>query len=90
MIPVGQLHLAAALMALAAGGLMLRRPKGTRSHRRSGWLYVASMLTLNGTALLIYRLTGRFGPFHIAALVSLGQPCDTACRHHPGRAAASR
>ena len=71
MTPVGQLHLATALMALTAGGGMLWRPKGTASHRRIGWLYVASMLTMNGTALLIYRLTGRFGPFHIAALVSL-------------------
>jgi hypothetical protein len=30
------------------------------------------MLVMNGTALLIYRLTGTFGPFHVAALVSLG------------------
>ena len=50
---------------------MLWQPKGTASHRRIGWVYVASMLTMNGTALLIYRLTGRFGPFHMAALVSL-------------------
>lgn len=71
MSPVGQLHLATALMALASGGWMLWRPKGTPSHRRIGWLYVASMLALNGAALFIYRLTGRFGPFHIAALVSL-------------------
>lgn len=71
MSALGQLHLATAFMALTTGGCMLWRPKGTPGHRRIGWLYVASMLTLNGTALLIYRLTGRFGPFHIAALVSL-------------------
>ena len=71
MTSLGRLHLATALVALVSGGWMLWRPKGTPSHRRIGWLYVASMLTLNGTALLIYRLTGRFGPFHIAALISL-------------------
>ena len=71
MAALGQLHLGAALTALVSGGWMLWRPKGTPSHRRVGWLYVASMLMLNGTALLIYRLTGRFGPFHVAALVSL-------------------
>ena len=71
MSQVGQLHLATALVALAAGGWMLWQPKGTASHRRIGWIYVASMMTMNGTALLIYRLTGRFGPFHVAALLSL-------------------
>ena len=68
---LGQLHLASALAALAAGAWVLLRPKGTALHRRVGWVYAASMLLLNATALLIYRLTGTFGPFHVAALVSL-------------------
>ncbi|HEX8907033.1 MAG TPA: DUF2306 domain-containing protein [Longimicrobiaceae bacterium] len=71
MSPLGWLHLAAALAALAAGAWVLLRPKGTALHRRVGWAYAASMLLLNGTALLIYRLTRVFGPFHVAALVSL-------------------
>jgi uncharacterized membrane protein len=71
MSPLGRLHLAAALAALAAGAWVLLRPKGTAAHRRAGWAYVASMLLLNATALLIYRLTRTFGPFHVAALVSL-------------------
>jgi uncharacterized membrane protein len=50
---------------------VLLRRKGTRSHRRLGWTYVASMLALNGTALMIYRLFGGFGPFHAAAIASL-------------------
>jgi hypothetical protein len=29
------------------------------------------MAALNTTALLIYRLTGHFGPFHLAAIASL-------------------
>ena len=68
---LGQVHFAAALVALAAGAWVVARPKGTARHRRVGWLYAASMLTLNATALLLYRLTGAFGPFHAAALVSL-------------------
>jgi uncharacterized membrane protein len=60
MITLGWFHMMAALLSL-----------GTRSHRRLGWLYVGSMLALNGSALLIYRLFGGFGPFHVAALFSL-------------------
>lgn len=71
MISLGQLHLATALLALAAGAWVVLRPKGTIVHRRVGWVYAVSMLIMNGTALLIYRLTGRFGPFHVAALASL-------------------
>ncbi|HEV2292419.1 MAG TPA: hypothetical protein VGR35_01105 [Tepidisphaeraceae bacterium] len=56
---------------MACGLLVLLRAKGTRSHRVIGYLYVAAMLALNVTAFLIYRLYGRFGPFHVAALVSL-------------------
>ena len=72
MLTIGQFHLATAIVALVAGAWVLPRRKGTRAHRRAGWVYVGSMLALNVSALLIYRLTGRFGPFHIAALVSLG------------------
>ncbi len=71
MRPIGQLHLASAIVALAAGGWVVLRPKGTATHRRIGWVYAASMLVLNVTALMIYRLTGTFGPFHIAAIFSL-------------------
>lgn len=68
---LGVVHTAAAVVALVAGAVVLLRRKGTRSHRRVGWTYVASMVTLNVTALLIYRLFGTFGPFHVAALASL-------------------
>lgn len=71
MLAIGQLHFVAALVALASGAWVLMRPKGGRAHRVPGWVYAGSMLLLNGTALVIYRLTGAFGPFHVAALVSL-------------------
>ena len=69
---LGWFHLLAALVAMASGAVVLLGRKGTRGHRRLGWAYVASMVALNGSALLIYRLFGGFGPFHVAAIVSLG------------------
>lgn len=72
MTPLGQTHLAAAFLAIASGAAVLFvRPKGARWHRRLGWLYASSMLLVNITALMIYRLFGGFGPFHAAAIVSL-------------------
>jgi uncharacterized membrane protein len=66
MSTLGWFHTAAAVAALVAGAVVLLRGKGTRSHRRLGWTYVVAMIALNVTALAIYRLTGSFGPFHIA------------------------
>lgn len=71
MSTLGSIHTVAALAALALGATILLRTKGSRSHRRLGWTYVISMVLLNVTALAIYRLTGSFGPFHIAAILSL-------------------
>ena len=71
MYVTGAIHLTFAVLALTFGlGMVLLR-KGTRRHRRIGWIYVISMLGLNATALMIYRLFGVFGPFHVAALLSL-------------------
>lgn len=72
MSPLGALHLATAFAAILAGGsVLLTGPKGGRTHRRLGWVYLISMLTLNASALSIYRLFGGFGPFHVAAIVSV-------------------
>lgn len=68
---IGLFHLVAALVAIASGGVVLARRKGTRAHRALGWTFAASMLAMNGSALFITRLTGRWGPFHVAAVVSL-------------------
>ena len=71
MSPLGQVHFLTALIALVTGAFVVLRPKGSALHRRIGWVYAASMIAVNATALSIYRLTGTFGPFHVAALVSL-------------------
>lgn len=84
---VGLIHLVASCLALVAGAVVLLRRKGTRFHRRLGYAYVGSMVALNVTALMIYRLFGGFGPFHVAALVSLATvvPAVVAARRRrPG------
>lgn len=67
---LGVLHLAAALVSLASGAVVVWLRKGGRRHIQAGWVYVAAMAVVNVTALAIYDLFGRFGPFHVAALIS--------------------
>jgi uncharacterized membrane protein len=67
----GAVHTVLGLIALVCGAMVLLRAKGTSTHRRIGGVYVAAMTGLNATGLLIYDLYGHFGPFHLAALVSL-------------------
>jgi len=69
--PLGLLHALLGVAALIFGLAVLLRSKGTRMHRRIGRTYVLSMLLLNATALMIYDLYGRFGPFHVASAISL-------------------
>lgn len=67
---IGAIHLLSSVLALIAGTLVLLQKKGTVLHKRIGYLYVASMLVLIITAFNIYRLSGSFGIFHFAAIVS--------------------
>ncbi len=71
MISLGWIHTIAAVGAMVAGLAVLLIRKGTLRHRQLGWVYVVSMLLLNVTALMIYRLFGNFGPFHVGAIFSL-------------------
>ncbi|MBK6776804.1 MAG: DUF2306 domain-containing protein [Flavobacteriales bacterium] len=64
------MHIASATLAMVLGLMVLVRAKGTRSHRRLGFVYVLSMALLNISAFGMYRLFGTFGAFHVAALVS--------------------
>jgi len=67
----GFVHSILGVAALLFGLVVVLRRKGTPAHRRIGQAYLSSMLLLNVTALMIYDLYGRFGPFHIAAAISL-------------------
>lgn len=67
----GLIHLAASFLALGTGAVIFFRPKAGALHRRLGYAYAASMVAVNVTALLIYRLTGRFNFLHAFALLSL-------------------
>ena len=67
----GLAHTFFGVAALLLGLLVVFRRKGTRTHRRIGQAYLLAMLALNVTGLMIYDLYGRFGPFHVAAAISL-------------------
>jgi len=69
--PTGLVHLIACMISLLSGTFVLVMEKGTRIHKSLGYIYFTFMLIVNGTAFGLYHLFGRFGPFHIAALISL-------------------
>lgn len=68
---IGLIHTIFALLAMALGGVVLLKTKGTQSHVRIGYAYVVSMIGVNGTAFAIYNFGG-FSIFHAFALISLG------------------
>jgi len=85
---LGLVHLIAAFAAVALGALVLFRTKGGRVHRRLGYAYALAMLTVNATALLIYRLTGHFNFLHLLAVISLATllvGLSFAIRRRPAR-----
>lgn len=67
----GLIHLISAILALVLGTGVLVARKGTLLHRRIGYGYSLSMAVLNGTAFGLYHLFDGYGPFHIAAIISL-------------------
>ncbi|MDX1629833.1 MAG: DUF2306 domain-containing protein [Fulvivirga sp.] len=68
---IGFSHLISAIVALITGSMVLLDRKGTKRHQIVGYIYFISMLILNITAFMIYRLFGGFGIFHFAAIISL-------------------
>jgi uncharacterized membrane protein len=56
LLPLGWVHLMACLAAMAFGGAVLARPKGTADHKARGRIYAVSMAVTSLTALGIYRL----------------------------------
>jgi uncharacterized membrane protein len=68
--PIGLIHLVFSIVSLIAGLLNLVTKKGTKQHKRVGYIYSISLIILNLTAFMIYNLYGRFGIFHWLALMS--------------------
>ena len=69
-VTLGQIHFVLAVGALISGGAAALLRKGDGIHRLIGFVYAVTMFGMLGTALLIYNLTGGFGPFHILAVIS--------------------
>ena len=71
----GLIHLIFSIFALVTGTLVLFRKKGTRQHKQTGYIYVASMVILLLPTLMIYRQFDGWGLFHyltVAGLLTLG------------------
>jgi uncharacterized membrane protein len=71
----GLLHLIFSVIALITGLFVLLMTKGTKTHKQIGYLYSVSMILVNLTAFMIYKLYGNFGIFHFFAIIS----CLTLC-----------
>ncbi|MGA8649463.1 MAG: DUF2306 domain-containing protein [Xanthobacteraceae bacterium] len=71
--PAIKLHAFAAMAAFAIGVVQLSAPKGTRTHRAIGWLWVLLMLVISISAFWIHelRLWGPWSPIHLLAIFTL-------------------
>jgi uncharacterized membrane protein len=68
-----QLHVVAALMALAVGTLQFAVRRGTPRHRAVGWFWIALMTTVALSSFFIHeiRMVGRWSPIHLLSVVTL-------------------
>src|SRR3974390_1884862 len=88
--PAIQVHAFAALAAFFLGIVHFTAPKGTLPHRVVGWVWVALMVLVGGSAFFIHeiRLWGPWSPIHLLAvftLASLPLAVHAARRHAIGR-----
>lgn len=66
----GAIHAGLAILCIAVGPIQFLRPKRGVGHRARGYFYVYAMLVADGTAMLVYRFTGHFNLFHVAAIIN--------------------
>jgi uncharacterized membrane protein len=70
--PIVQWHIAGALIALALGTAVIFMRKGTRIHRRIGWLWVSAMFAVAISSLWITGIRpGQFSPIHLLSILTL-------------------
>lgn len=67
---IGLIHLIFSVIALITGLFVLISMKGTKTHKTIGYVYSISMVLVNLTAFMIYKLYGNFGIFHWFAVIS--------------------
>ncbi len=67
---IGWFHFILAVLAMLTGTVVLLKKKGTLFHKRTGYIYVVSMLLMNISSFFIINF-GSFSIFHFFALVSL-------------------
>lgn len=66
----GFFHTLMAILAMIFGSVVLLGKKGRKKHKRRGYVYVVSMLLMNGSAFGVYNF-GDFSLFHAFAVISL-------------------
>ncbi len=70
--PVIQIHLVASLLALTFGIVMWRRPKGTKSHKISGRVFMVLMLVAAASAIFIQEINrGHYSLIHLFVPLTL-------------------
>lgn len=69
--PAVHIHLAATILALLLGIVMLARPKGTLPHRTLGWIWTGLMLTAAVSSFWITGMRGGFSWIHLLSLMVL-------------------
>ncbi len=67
---VGLVHLIVSIIALITGSLVLGMTKGTKNHKKIGYVYSIAMLLVLITAFAMYNLFGKWGIFHWSAVLS--------------------
>ena len=67
------LHALAALAATILGAAQLWAPKGTRIHRRVGWIWVGLMafVAFSGFFIHVLKVIGPFSPIHLLSVLTL-------------------
>ena len=71
----GLIHLITSSLAMITGSLVLILKKGTKLHKKVGYVYIFSMVILLITAFMIFRLFNGWGVFNYTALLSTVTIC---------------
>jgi uncharacterized membrane protein len=65
-----QLHIAAAMLAVVAGGTIMLMRKGAGAHRHLGWAYTAAMLVVAISSFWMGR-QGQWSWIHLLSILTL-------------------